>query len=155
MVPGQCEPDPEGHPFRVIMRRVMRRGWRATVAAVGLLVLAGCVVLVVVLTVADRQDDAARVGGILGIVFGAIPLAIPLIWLWRRAAINSAPTAGQDTIAEGTQPIGSPVDRRVPAWPHYVDASAVQAAGDRSVEKTAKRRRALTAVMIAFAQGRY
>lgn len=134
------------------MRCVMKRERRVTAAAVGLLVLAGCVVLVVVLTVADRQEDAARVGGILGMVFAAVPLAIQLIRWWRREAVNSAPTAGQNTTAEGTQPIGSPLDRPVSAWPHYFgDAPAVQAAGDRSVERTAKRRRAHTAVMIAFA----
>lgn len=127
VIPGQCEPDSEGHPFRVIMRCVTKRERRVTAAAVGLLVLAGCVVLVVVLTVADRQDDAARVGRILGTVFAAIPLAILLIRWWRQPVPE--PTAGQDTSAEHTQPIKIPVDRRV----------------------SAKRRRAHTAVMIAFA----
>ncbi|MGH3938070.1 MAG: hypothetical protein ACRDTG_05455 [Pseudonocardiaceae bacterium] len=62
--------------------------------ALGLLFLAGCVVLAGVLIAADSQY-AGHVTQFLGIVFGVLALAIPLVARLRRETLVTAPTAGQ------------------------------------------------------------
>jgi hypothetical protein len=76
------------------MRTVVTRGWRTAATVVGLLVLAGCVMLVGVLTVAGSQD-AGRVAQFLSIVSAVPALAIPLVVWCRRGMVVTTPTAGQ------------------------------------------------------------
>lgn len=61
----------------------------------GLLFLAGCVVLVGIFTVIGSQDDAARVAQFLGIVLAIPALAVSLVVWWRRGTVTTASTASQ------------------------------------------------------------
>lgn len=96
------EPDSEGCSCWVILRAVVKRSWVVAAAVVGLLVLAGCVVLVAVLTVVGTQEDTARVAQVLGIVLAVPALAISLIAWLRRETAATAPTAGQLNDARDT-----------------------------------------------------
>lgn len=58
---------------------MVKRGWKTAATAFGLLFLAGCVVLVGVLTVRGPPDNAAHVAQFLGIVFAVPALAISLL----------------------------------------------------------------------------
>lgn len=74
---------------------MVKRGWKTAATAFGLLFLAGCVVLVGVLTVRGPPDNAAHVAQFLGIVFAVPALAISLLAWWRRETGAVVPTTGQ------------------------------------------------------------
>jgi hypothetical protein len=61
----------------------------------GLLFLAGCVVLVGIVTVRGSQEDAARVAQFLGVVLAIPALVVSLVVWWRRGAVITALTASQ------------------------------------------------------------
>jgi hypothetical protein len=85
-----------------IMYTVVKRAGRPVAAVIGLLLLAGCALLMGILTVRGSQDDAARVARFLGVVLAIPALAIPLVVWWRRGAVATAPTAEQLSQARDT-----------------------------------------------------
>jgi len=86
----------------VIIRAVVRRGWRGAVAGGGGLVLAGCVLLLGVLLKVKGLQEAARVAGVLSVVLALPALAIPLVLWWRRGSVATAPSADQVSQARET-----------------------------------------------------
>src|SRR5947209_19166075 len=89
-------PGPRTIPIcSVIIHAMAGLGWRRAVAGGGLLVLAGCVLLLGVLLKVKGVQDAASVAGILSMLLALPALAIPLVLWWRRGTLAIAPTADQ------------------------------------------------------------
>lgn len=68
----------------------------------GLLVLAGCVLLLGALLKVEGLQDAASVAGVLSVVLVLPALAIPLVLWWRRGTLATVPTAEQVSQARDT-----------------------------------------------------